>query len=505
MIKNKKLLFISIPIALLSSCTNTVKVSKDTIMYSKENVISQSFDGLGVEWGTYEDTNKIATNGWDRITNAVDRLNPKIVRCMFNLEWIVETYDPKNVEDLTDDVWTYNFDNKYAKNACDVLDYCQAKGIDVAFGIWNVIGNADAELDEWKMIPNATSDERWPKLISDFMEYFVKIKGYTCIKWFVNTNEPNYAGAIGMSKNAYNTCEKWQQGVKNVRKALDDIGLNYIDIIGGDTTGFVGSAEYLPEIAKNLADIVHNYGVHMYIGNYDIDTAKYQGYMQQLYDGIKELDDNFGTTKKLLIWEAGLLDGKNVDTDCNSYIANYSYGIRMADYTLQSILSGVNGIVYWDLDDAMHFMYSAGGATAKEWGMFSSLATASSLKQEYRPWYHSSVLLTNLLEKGSTIYKGFLEEMENFRTIGVVNKTSTEAGFVAVNRSMEAITKSFVIEQKVNNENNKLYAYIFNEKYLRLGSDGFVVPNFEINGSINNVTEIEIPANSMVVVSTRRL
>lgn len=500
--KNKKLLLITIPLALLNSCNGQSSINKDDIVFN--NVVSEKFDGLGVEWGTYEDTNKLSSNSWERITGAVDKLNPRIVRCMFNLEWIVDSFDAKNPDDAADDVWTYNFDNKYAKNACDVLDYCQAHNIDVAFGIWNVIGDVDEEKDEWEMIPNATSDSRWPKLISDFMDYFVRIKGYSCIKWFVNTNEPNYTGAVGMSKNAYNTYEKWETGVKNVRKALDDLGLNYIDIIGGDTTGFAGSRLYLPNIANNLSDVVKNYGVHMYIGNYDIDTANYQKNMKALYDEVKAIDDTLGKSKNLLIWEAGLLDGKNVDTDCNSYIANYSYGMRMADYTVQSILAGVNGIVYWDLDDAMHFMYQASGSTAKEWGMFSSLATASSLKQEYRPWYHSSVLLTNLLEKDATIYSATNELEEGFRTLGVVSKDKKNGGFIGINRTIQPIKKTFIMDSKVEHD-NKLYVYIFNEQYLRLGSDGFVVENFVIDGSINNKTEIEIPANSMVVVSTRRL
>ena len=50
-----------------------------------------------------------------------------------------------------------------------------------------------------------------------------------------------------------------------------------------------------------------------------------------------------------------------------------------------------------------------------------------------------------------------------------------------------------------------MYVYIFNESSLRLNSDGFVVENYIIDGSLNNITNITIPANSVVVVSTRRL
>lgn len=490
---------------LLSGCQSVSGLGEDDVYFSSSSVISAYFEGLGVEWGTYDDVNKLSTGAWDRITQLASRLNPALVRCMFNYDWFVGDFDNKGNDDVTDDTWTYDFDNKYMENCCDILDYCQNNGIKVAVGAWNAVGDI-GEDDVWGMIPNTTSDIRWAKMTADVMEYLVVTKGYSCIKWFVNSNEPNYLGTVDSSKNAYNTYAKWEQGVKNVRIALDAIGLAHIDIIGGDTTGFTGSAEYLPNIANNLSDIVNNYGIHMYISNYDIDNAVYYTNLKTLYEAVQDIDNKLGVTKPLIIWEAGLLDGKDNATDCNRYIANYSYGIRMADYTIQSILAGANGVVYWDLDDAMHFMYGENGATAKEWGMFSTLATATAFKQEIRPWYHSSVLLTNLLSEGNRIYQATTAgESNDFRALATVNKTGTSGGIVAVNRGLTSVTKNFCLGETVNSQSNKLYIYIFNELNLRLGEDGFVVPNYTIEGSINNITSVEIPANSMVIISTEIL
>ena len=498
----KRVIVLIIMITLAFSASACGKSDKETV-FSEKNAVCSEFAGLGVEWGVYEETGKLAVGALERITAAADRLNPRLVRCMTNFDWIVYDFDNKGTEDLSDDEWKYDFDNKYMINACDILDYCENKGISVAFGIWNVIGNVDAEKDEWKMIPNATSDIRWAKMTADLMEYLVKIKGYTCIKWFVNSNEPNYSGAVGASKNAYNTYAKWEQGVKNVRAALDAVGLKNIDIVGGDTTGFIGSVEYLPKIASNISDKVNNYGIHMYISNYDIDNAVYMSNMKKLVEGVKDIDGKLGESKPFIIWEAGLLDGKNAVTDCNAYIANYSYGLRMADYTVQSILAGVTGISYWDFDDAMHFMYGENGMTAKEWGMFSTLASASPLMQEYRPWFHSSVILTNLIEEGSAVYAADSEN-ENFRTLAVVSGNGKNGGIVAVNRGREAVKKTFRIERAIESD-GVLYVYVFNERDLRLGADGFVVPNLIIEGDLNEKTEIEVPAGSMVAVSTKML
>ena len=484
-----------------------------------DTVVSTSFDGLGVEWGVYEDVTKLAPNAQERTVAALNRLKPSLVRCMTNFDWIACNFDGKNTDDPSDDVWSYDFSNKYMQNCLQILDYCQDNGIKVAFGVWNIVGTTsgveyvadgdnitavESNSVDWNMYQDVTSDIRWAKLTVDLLDYLINQHGYTCIKWWVNSNEPNWTGAVGSSKNAYNTYEKWQQGVLNVRNALDEAGLTDVDIVGGDTTGLLGSADYLTQIATNIADVVDNYGVHMYISNYDIDSASYQSNIKQLFDGVKKIDDSLGKEKQMIIWEAGLLDGKNTTTDCNAYIANYSYGIRMADFTLQSILAGVNGVVYWDLDDAMHYMYTENGMTAKEWGMFSTLNSASALLQEYRPWFHSSVLLTNLLRPGNAVYST-KESSESIRTLATVTKDGLNGGFVAVNRAKEAVTKSFCLQTEVKNDSNKLFVYIFNEQNLRLGSDGFVVPNLVAEGNINDVITMEIPANSMVIVSSVEL
>lgn len=486
----------------LCACTPTQQVDENYVVYSSDDVVNGNFGGLGVEWGVYEDTNKLADNARQRITSAADRLNPSVVRCMTNLDWIVTDFDNHGTEDVADDTWAYNFDNKYMASACEILDYCQIHDVEVAFGVWNVLGKADNS-DGIGMVLNATSDIRWAKMVADLMEYLVKFKGYDCIKWFVNTNEPNYAGLVGSSKNAYNTYEKWQQGVINVRNALDGVGLTNLDIVGGDVTFTTNESaqEYLKNIANNLADVVHNYGVHLYVNDLYIINGTFQKQIEQNYATIQKIDSSLGNGKKMYIWEAGLLDGKNTETDCNSFIANYSYGLRMADFTVQSVLAGVNGIAFWDFDDAMHFMYTENGMTAKEWGMFSTLNDASALRQEYRPWFHSTVLLSNLMTRGSVIYKGTYSENDKFRTLAVTSQDHERAGFVAVNRDTQPITKTFCLQQPVNNVQGKLYVYVFNEKSLCLDEDGFVTYNAVIDGSINDQITLEVPANSVVIVS----
>ena len=475
-----------------------------SVRFGSTYVLSDSFDGLGVEWGTYEDTNKMVKGSWSRVLNAVDTLNPSLVRCMTNLDWFVTDFtDADTPDDYSDDTWSYNFNNKQMVNAADVLDYCQAHGIKVAFGVWNVIGNADPDKDIYGMIPNASADPRWAKMCADLMEYLIKIKGYTCIQWFVNTNEPNVTGSRGTSKNAYNTVDIWMQGVKNVRVALDGVGLNDLSIVGGDTTTLLASRAYLQKAAKEIPDILDNYGVHLYVNNSQIDKGEYENSVRSLFYDIQDVDGALGKTKQMYIWEAGLLSGKNQETDCNDLIRTYSYGLRMADYTVQSINAGINGIVYWDLDDAMHFMYTENGTTAKEWGMFSTLATAEIGKQEYRPWFYSSVLLTNVLRPGNTVY-GCKNLPEGLRSLATVSADRTKAGIVIVNNSNKKITQEMILDEEIKTD-GKLYVYLYSDTTLKIDENGSIVPNYVIEGSLNDKLTMDVPASTMMVISTERI
>ena len=213
-------------------------------------------------------------------------------------------------------------------------------------------------------------------------------------------------------------------------------------IVGGDTTGFEGTEEYFEGISKNkeIRESVGDYGFHVYCPNMTIDKGELGVLVKNMYEKTKKSDSELGVTRMPHIWEAGLYDGKNAETDSNALIANFSYGLRMADYTLQCVTAGVNSIVYWDFDDGMHFMYHEDGTTnSKGWGMFSSLSTDSATKQRLRPWYHSSVLLTNLMRKGSKImdYPANDPEIDpNFRSMGVLGPYDSYVGVVAINRGM---------------------------------------------------------------------
>lgn len=516
----KSLMLVSM---LLASCslvnTKTVKktqVEDDGVFLFSPSIhlINDDFDGLGVEWGAYEDINKLQVNAWDRISKYADRMDGmSMVRCMINFDWFVENLDTKGDNDKNNDTWSYNFTNKWMRSTEQVLSYCQEHDLTVAFGAWNVVGSFPREDDPWQMMDDVTSDPRWAKMCADVLDYLVLKKGFTCIKYIVNSNEPNYLGRINSSKNARNTFEKWRTGVLNVQAALKNIGLGHIKVIGSDATATQDGSmeEYLYGISKDakLKDACGDYGIHVYPYKSMLDNGEILDQYATRNAEIKKNDPEYGTKRKMHIWEAGLQDGKNLAADCQELIDTYPYAKAMANYTLCALASGINGICYWDFDDAMHFMYNSdGSATAKEWGMFSTLGSATALKQSLRPWYHSSMLLMNLCRRHNVIFdagKNDSKKHSTLRSLATMSNDRTLAGVMFCNTDVVEEQKiQFCLDQHYLND-EKLYVYMFNEKSVLIGEDGFIKPNYVVDGSLNNLNEITVPAATFVVISNQVL
>ena len=69
-----------VPLGFISSCDN--KVDMNNIVFEDKNIIQQSFGGLGVEWGAYEDVDKISQENWIKVFENMDRLNVSRIRLM---------------------------------------------------------------------------------------------------------------------------------------------------------------------------------------------------------------------------------------------------------------------------------------------------------------------------------------------------------------------------------------------------------------------------------------
>lgn len=448
------------------------KKNSEDIVFNKENQLSDSFFGTGVEFDAYENPLAITTEAKKLIYERMDKLNPSMIRCMIDYRWFTDNLSADG------STWDYYWTGEPILNMFEILDYCEEKGIDVAIGPWRA-------RDGW-MDAQLTSDPRWADMTLELFKQFEK-RNYTCVKWFVPTNEPNYI--------AGNNQAIWEQGVKNVYAKFEENGLNgKYQILGTDVSSYSAAIDWGNGLSDDTVSKLGTYSVHMYVTNRAIDTARYQSQIEEIVSTLRKRDSNFDE-KDLVIWESGLLDGTTEDMYEHELIDTYDYGLRVTDLALQSLLGGANGISFWELDDAAHFTPMG---TNTVWGMFSSLG--NSYKRELRPWYHSSMLTLNILRKGNKTY-GYGEE--NFRAVSSVSQDGQQAGIVCVNRNKTDIIKKMKIEGMGKGE--KLYFYFFNEDNAMLNEQGYIVPNAVVDGNFEKGVNVTIPANCVLFVTNTQL
>ena len=90
-----------------------------------------------------------------------------------------------------------------------------------------------------------------------------------------------------------------------------------------------------------------------------------------------------------------------------------------------------------------------------------------------------------------------------FRSLATVSPDGKQGGFVAINSSTKKVTKTFYMDDIV--QGDKLYIYKFDENSYKLDSEGYIEPNYVIDGSLNKKITLEFPIGTMYVVSNGRL
>ena len=144
--------------------------------------------------------------------------------------------------------------------------------------------------------------------------------------------------------------------------------------------------------------------------------------------------------------------------------------------------------------------------TPKEWGMFSSLSDVDANKQELRPWYHSSTLLTNLFKKGNIIVNSLTNDTsldKTFRCLATYNEDLSLGGYAMVNQGTKKVNKSFRINKNILED--KLYIYQFGDGTYKLDEKGYIAPNYVIDGKLSDQLNLEINPCELIVVANQKL
>lgn len=339
--------------------------------------------------------------------------------------------------------WSYYDNGEFTPEKCEpilipILDYCQENNITVQFGEW---GHSES---------GGEIDEQWMEDSANFLSYLVNNKGYSCIKYFTMTNEPN-----GDWSTVNGDIALWKQLVTKFYDQCDELGLSSkVEIMGPDVAVWTSAQiPWFTTIKSSMSNQVGAYDIHTYPNEDDVRTTSYS----TLLDVYKASSDK---SKPIVLGELGLkykpsgelgienaqriAADKYSSSDSQMFVYDAFYGIDVVDATIQTMTAGYAGVIYWMLDDAMY--NSDGGASTelKRWGFWNILGEEkfeSAEDENIRPWFYPISLMCRYFPSSSQIFDVKLPspvksglrcvaaEHNGKYTIAIVNNGTAEHNF----------------------------------------------------------------------------
>ena len=385
-------------LALLTLLPLRAPAADTTVYVDTDTPIVQSYMGAGVQWDP-SDRWDYTDAQWDRIDRRVDFLRPSFIRCCLSAGNYCTGFDAQGAP-------VYHWDAPTMKRLAHILDHCQARHIDVLLGEWG---------PDFGM---AWDDPRWSRLIGDCLDHLIRVRGYTCIKFYNKINEPHG----GRDQFAV-----WARAQRSLKTELVAHGLSrQVTIVGPDHSEGRDALEWVNWMTKDAPDLAGAYETHWYgsIGA-EIQSGDIETILRAARRMINAQDPQ-GRRKRFFLGESGTGDWVNGDT--NRYIHDFAYGVYMGDYLAQTMRAGLDGQSAWDLDDSMHQNNDAGthGVPAeydfKTWGFWNTMGTAMGRPEDenLRPWYYAWSLLSRCFPRGAKIVRATDTHLPGVRTTAAV-------------------------------------------------------------------------------------
>lgn len=460
-------------------CAAVVKAADTTITVDTNTVLESNFTGIGVEWDP-SDSYDFTAAQWDTIYNRLDFMKLSFVRCM-SMYWDYAVGG-------TPDNPVYDWNTAKMQRQYKILDYCQSRGVTVIIGEWSKPSGAGI---------TSSSDVRWAKMIGDYLNQLVNVKGYTCIKYYNYINEPN--GDWSIANESGDKFTIWKTGITNLSNELNSRGLSSIKIIGPDTSG---ADEWVERTVDNASSYIGMYDIHKYAMNADITGGTLETLLAAKRDYINLHDPN-GYSKLWVMGEGGIVEGRNSILDQQPRVKNFEYGVYMADYNAQCIRGKQSGTIMWMLDDAMHNSPGTDPSQyiLKTWGFWNTVGNTSD--QALRPWYYPMSLMSKYFPAGCTTVAADNSNITGVRVAAAIkaNGAKYDVSYVIVNNSDAARTVTVSLPNAQSKAVLKQYNYFDSDRPA--DSNGFPVAkttlsNVDLAAGIN----VSLPSRGCVILTT---
>ncbi|MDO5980087.1 cellulase family glycosylhydrolase [Flavivirga spongiicola] len=507
----KKITFsLSVLIFFVNSCTSEKYIS---IASHPNTVISESIIGAGVQWSAYPHADSdnaewghlMTPKKWNKVFERLDYMKPNIIRVMDQASW---RYFVGVEEEGTPII---DFNTQEVKSLYKVLDYCENNNITVVFGEWGAPGLWGVEGEIHK-----ADDPRWINMITKYLKHLIIDKKYTCLKYYNLVNEPD-----GYWASTDGDWDQWKRGVLMLTESLKENGLwGKIQVAGPDTvqgyenpkSKYLNGEAWLYESTEQLNDILTCYDIHSYPSGKIVRSGEFSN----LYRPLVKEADQFGFP--FILGELGLkykgdLGEKNKalgkadpyagEDDSNMFVYDFFYGIDVVDALIQSLNVGIDGIIVWDLDDAMHTVGDKGEKTKlKRWGMWNILGTEicnNPDDENIRPWFYPWSLMSRYFPEGTKIIKTDEVKVEGLRI--VTGLKDDHISIAIINNSTTNQKIEYVIEG--SEKRMKFKKYIYSDMLRPVDENDFPVPVEEDIGFFITIPKkIEVPANSFVLLTS---
>jgi len=329
-----------------------------------ELVSRDSFLGFGAEWDSRGyDEHGVTDEDFELIADRIRWMRLPVVRSMMQTKWCYLGQGK------------FDWETPEMKRLYRQLDLCQREGITVLLTDWGCE-------PEWLRIPGVkdVADPVYAEAIGTYMDYLVNQRGYSCIKYFILVNEPNYE--VG-------DWDRWKTGLENVARVFAERHLDErVTLMGPDHSN---ADEWLRNSVDQLRILLGAYEIHRYERDDVVRPGLLEGYLRQQLEYIRANDPESGG-KPFVVGEAGLNDEADHPYG-NRRIDSYDYGLFMADYAVQAARAGASAVSAWMLDDNSHPGFYWGMWTNKEKGL------------KLRPWFHAWSLLSRYFPKGCATYR----------------------------------------------------------------------------------------------------
>ena len=429
-------------------------------------VACKSFLGFGAEWDPYYGL-EMPEEHWALVVKRIRWMKLPIVRTMIQSKWCYRGED------------RFDWDSAEMRRLYRHLDVCQKEGITVILTDWGC-ASRDASVNAWMKAPGlkGTDDPKYAEVIGTYLDRLIQNKGYSCIRYFILVNEPNWVAE---------SWESWKKGVQNVAQAIKARGLDSkVTFVGSDYCQDAQDWHY--RAVDQLSPLLGAYDLHRYARDAEVHGGQLEAYIRKQWDYALAKDPNAGK-KPFIIAESGRQDG-GFSAQGNQSIATYDYGLFMADYAVQAARAGSWALLAWMLDDSSHKGFG--------WGIWSD--SASGLK--LRPWFHPWSLLCRYVPPGSTVYRP-KQSSDKVRVLAA-RAPGKDGGwtFCVVNPSRRPAKIALSVPDSEARAAVTLKRYLYSADSAKADDDGFPVPVATEQGDLRKGLDLECPARAAVFLTS---